>query len=887
MKKLTLLALSASALALAACQPGADKPAEKTAEPAALASYEKDVLPADASPISYDIAVTPDMETKSFDGQARLTFMVNDSTDKIVVNGINLDIAEATLDDGTPADVAVDAKAERITFGFADKLPVGEHHLDVAYKGRLYDSAAGLFISTYPTPEGAKQMLVSQFEPGDARKVAPMWDEPAQKAVFKISMILPEGDVAISNMPIEKQTPVEGGLVRNDFAPTPKMSSYLLFFGAGDLARISEDFRGVDLGVVTRAGEAEKGQLALDSLADILTYYYDYFGVPFPLPKLDMIAAPGAGGFGAMENWGAILYFERTLLLDPRFSTPAHKQGIFGIVAHEVAHQWFGDLVTMAWWDDLWLNESFASWMANKVAGKLHPEWNAELQALSSREYAYGLDSVSSTHPVSQQVHNIEEANLAFDAITYQKGMAVIRMIEDYVGEDAFRSGVRAYIKKHSYGNSKMDDLWGAVDKASDAPVLDIAHDFTLQPGVPMIAVDSATCNDAGDTTTLSLRQLRYGADAASRNDPLVWRTPVKAVVVGDVDVARATIAGPDAQEMTVSGCGPVKVNAGESGYYRTLYADAPFADLLSQYGALADVDKLGLFQDAYALGSTGDAPFSRFLDLVTLTPKDSDPLITRNVVRYLTGVKQLFKDEPGADQYADFAKAWLAPAFTNVGWDVVPGESANESSLRTSLISALANFGDESVIAEARKCYAAYRADPSSLSPALLSTVLGVVASKADAATFDQLLEAARKADNPREQQLYYGAISNVEDEDLAKRAIAFFLSDEVAPQYRTRYFASLAYDHPRLVWDYYVAHYEEIEATLDPLQRIEYGPGIAGATGDPEIVKELQAFAAEHLPESAAKPVAIVVQRSEVREALKKDQLPKLVAWLDAHGE
>ena len=880
MKKSILLA--GIALFAVSCQQVSDQ----TSKAPAPAVTDRDILPADASPISYDISVKPDIASKTFEGEARLTFTVKNKTDRIVVNGINLDIAQALLDDATTARVEIDAPGEKIIFHFDEQLSKGEHHLDVKYAGRLYDNAAGIFISTYPTPEGKKSLLASQLEPGDARKIAPMWDEPAQKAIFKVSAILPEGTMAVSNMPAESATPLGDGFVRTDFQPTPKMSSYLLYFGAGDFDRITQDYNGMELGIITRAGEAEKGRYALNATVDILDYYYDYFGVPYPLPKLDQIAAPGAGGFSAMENWGAILYFEPVLLIDPRFATPSGKQRIFGVVAHEVAHQWFGDLVTMEWWDDLWLNESFASWMDSKISDRLNPDWNVWMQSLRSREYAYSVDSLASTHPISQPVRNMEEATTAFNpAITYAKGEMVIRMIEDYVGEDAFRNGVRAYMKKHQYANTKMDDLWTAIDSASDAPVLDIAHDFTLQPGVPLIVVDSAACNDAGDTTTVNLRQLRFGADTPSKNTPLVWRTPVKAAVTGS-DVARATISGPEAQTMTLPGCGAVKLNAGESGYYRTLYSDDVFGALSADFGNLPAVDRLGLLNDSYSLGFTGYAPFSRFLNLVDDTPQNDEAQITLNIVNNLRGLKGLFKDQPGEEQFADYARAWVTPIFAKHGWDATAGETESDAIVRITMIGAMAGLEDADVIAEANRRFAAYLNDPSSLSPEILSTVISIAATYADEATFNQLLDRTKNADNPREQRLLYGALSNVKDEALARRAMEFFLSDEVSPQFRPRYFRSLASDHPRMIWDYYVANFEKIEADLDPLERIEYAAGLASSTGDETIGEELKAFAAKNLPESSKKSVDRAVQFLQLRASIKRERLPEVVEWLEARN-
>ena len=870
MKSLSLFA-SAIALSMASAA---------SAEDAA-----RDILPATAAPVSYDIVLTPDMSAKTFAGEARLTFTVKKKTDRIVVNGAGLDIASAILDTGEAATVEVDEKGEKIAFVFAKALKKGQHHIDVAYTGKIYDQAAGLFISTYPTANGQKSMLATQFEPGDARKLAPMWDEPSHKAVFNVSAIAPEGMDVVSNMPVEEETAQDDGTVRFDFAPSPKMSSYLLYFGMGDFDRIVAEHDGIELGIVTQAGDGEKGRFALEETDDILDYYHDYFGVKYPLPKLDQIAVPGAGGFGAMENWGAIMYFEPVLLIDPKLSTAADKQRIFSVVAHEVAHQWFGDLVTMQWWDDLWLNEGYASWMETKVANVLHPEWNPWLQSLGGKEGAFGLDSVASTHPVVQTVRNIGEATLAFDAITYQKGEAVIRMIEAYVGEDAFREGVRRYMAKHAYGNTISSDLWREVQAASDAPVLEIAKDFTTQPGVPMIIVDSVSCDETKSVSTVILRQSRFGADAASKEDVLVWRTPVTAAAIGGNIVARATISGPSPQTMTVEGCGGVNINVDETGYFRTLYTDAPFDAMKEGFASLSPNDQLGLLNDSYALGASGDAAFDRYLALVDKTSVESDPYIVGAVASSLGRLNGTFKGEAGADLYAAFARDWLKPAFAKAGWDAKPGESENEAVARTRIIGALAALDDKAVIAEARKRFASYVKSPNSVSPSLVRTVLAIAGSKADTKTFDQLLTLAKNAKSPREQRTYLGALADVEDEALARRAIDIFFDKEITPvQLAPRLFAQLAGEHPRMIWDYYLANREQVDALLDPLENLRFGPRLASASSDPAVADELEAFAAENLPADANATVATAAARIRYSASVKEKQLPQLVEWLEA---
>lgn len=842
-------------------------------------------LPGDAAPTSYDILIVPDIGAQTFLGKATLNFDVKKKTKRIVVNSLNLAIESATLDGSTPARIVIDEKRQEAAFEFPKPLKTGAHKIDVRYSGKINDQAAGLFVSKFPTASGEASMLATQFEPGDARRLAPIWDEPEFKAVFNLSAILPEGMEAVSNSPIEAQSVAGEGKVRIDFAPSPKMSSYLQFFGAGDFDTIGLDAHGVRMNIVSRAGEAEKGRYALKATEEVVGYYNDYFGTPYPLPKLDEIALPGAGGFGAMENWGAILYFEPVLLFDPETGTPADKQRIYGVVAHEVAHQWFGDLVTMKWWDDLWLNEGFASWMATKVTDKFNPEWKPWLQSSFGREFAMSEDSLSSTHPIVQTVHNVEEATLAFDAITYQKGEAVIRMIEAFIGEESFRDGVRAYMKKHAYGNTVTGDLWRELEAASDLPVTEIARDFTLQPGVPLIIVDDISC-DAGGRSQVTLRQSRFGADDPSKTNLLNWRVPVTATIAGGGAVSHAAISGPDAQKMTVEGCGAVKVNAEETGYFRTLYADKPFSELADAFDRLGAADQLGLINDAYALGASGDASLTRFATLVEKTTPTAEPIALAVVASDLSRLNRYFEGGPDEAAYTRFARAKIAPMLADLGWTPKAGEADNVTNLRNQIIGSLVTFDDATAIAEVRKRYAAYQKTPASLHPAMVRTIVGNVARKADRKTFDDMLAKAHNAKNPVEQRLYYFALTGVEDEALARIAIAEFLSEKTPAQFRARLFAALAGEHPRMIWDYYRKNFEAIDANLDALERIEYGPRIASASLDEGAADELAAFAAEHLPESAKSAVDGAVSRIRFAARIKRDRIPELAAWLKARS-
>ncbi len=431
----------------------------QTAAPAGPAAGITTQLPRGAAPTHYAINVTPDAPNLTFTGTVTIDVTVSTAMPALVLNAADLTFGDVMLTPvkgkGVKGTAKVDATAQTVSFDFGKPVQPGSYKLAIQYAGIINTQANGLFALDYTDNDGAaKRALFTQFEAPDARRFVPSFDEPSYKATFDLSATVPTGQLAVSNMPVQASKDIGGGKTQVTFGTSPKMASYLLFFGLGELERATRMAGKTEVGVITGKGNVGKADLALEASAAILPYYNDYFGVPFPLPKLDNVAGPGQSQFfSAMENWGAIFTFERSLLVDPRFTTEAQRRRIYETDAHEIAHQWFGDLVTMAWWDDLWLNEGFASWMATKVTDKLKPEWEMLLTRVDGREAAMSLDSLTTTHPVVQHITTVDQVNQAFDAITYQKGEAVITMLEGYAGEDTWRDGIRAYMKAGSVAN--------------------------------------------------------------------------------------------------------------------------------------------------------------------------------------------------------------------------------------------------------------------------------------------------------------------------------------------------------------------------------------------------------------------------------------------------
>ena len=844
------------------------------------ASSNRMILPDDVVPDAYRIAITPHADQATFDGSVEIDVQVRRRTERIVLDSAELAIASATLDAETAVPrIALDAERQRATFTFAHPLALGRHTLRIAYSGKINDQAAGLFKLQYATPQGQATSLFTMFEDSDARRFVPSWDEPARRATFDLTVTVPADLMAVGNMPVASSEPLPDHLKRVRFATTPRMSTYLLFFGLGDFERVHRDVAGVDVGVIVKRGDTAQAAYALDAAARILPYYDAWFGTPYPLPKLDRVA--GAGGsvtFGARENWGAIFYFERDLLVDPRLASEDDRHRVFETIAHEVAHQWFGDLVTMAWWDDLWLNEGFATWMEVKATQELHPEWAGWPQVAARKQLAMDIDARRGTHPVIMRIADVSQTEGAFDTITYSKGSQVVRTLEAYMGDDAFRDGVRRYIAAHAYGNTVTDDLWRSLDEHAVRPVRAIARDLTLQAGVPLIVERDARCVDGRTQVTLSQQQFDVDAPRVAR-----WHAPVALAVLGGGD-ARAVITGARPQRVTVPGCGPLVINAGQASYLRVRYSDAGLAALTQRFAQLSVDDRLGLLADTQALALAGQLPMGAWLGLLRQVPAQQDPLVIGMLVDQLTDLDNLYAGLPTRPAFRAFARSLLAPVFARVGWQAADGESGDAATLRVDLVVALGTFDDAAVVAEAQRRFARFRADPASLQGDAREAVLKVVAIRADANDWDALHALAKAATTELEKAEDYELLGYAHDGDQAQRALALAISGEPPATIAGRLLRSIGVVHPGPTLDFVSGHW----AAVEPL----FGEG-AGATiaarffdtgADRAMLPRLDAFVAAHVPEATrgriVKNAALIRYRAGVRDR----RLPQADGWIAA---
>jgi aminopeptidase N len=844
--------------------------------PYAATTPDRLVLPDTAVPSHYDLRIVPDSAHLSFTGSVRIDLQVRQATRQIVLNAADLQFGKVHLS-GVKAAPAVsfDTEQQTATLSFPSPVAAGRHVLSIDYSGKINQNAAGLFALDYDTPQGSRRTLFTQFENSDARRFLPCWDEPGLKATFNLTATVPAAQMALSNMPVASTEALPGGLKRVHFAESPKMSSYLLFFGAGDFERVSQKVDGVDVGVVVKRGDTAKASFALDAAVHLLSYYDDYFAVKFPLPKLDLIAGPGASQFfGAMENWGAIFYFEKDLLIDPAISTRKDQREVYITIAHEMAHQWFGDLVTMAWWDDLWLNEGFASWMENKATDHFHPEWKLALEEQYEKEVAMAIDARQGTHPIVTPIRDVLQANEAFDNITYEKGESVIRMLEAYIGEQAFRDGVRRYMKAHAYGNAVTDDLWRELDQTASVNVSSIAHDFTLQPGIPLVRVAPA----AGG---LQLTQDRFAADDSGKT-PLSWRVPVVSQTLGVSEAWHGIVSREQAAQVPAAANAATVVNAGQTGYFRTLYDATQIKPLIAGFHQLSAEDELGLLYDSSALGYAGYEPMSDFLQLAGQASPEVAPSVLSELSEILRKLDIQYDGQPGQERFHAYGRKILEPILAKIGWTAAAGEDQNISLLRACVVRALSRFDDPAVITEARSRFAAYLKDPASLTGDLWHNVLVVVAEHADEAGWEQLHSLARNAGSNLEKEELYTLLGTAQDPALAQKALQLSLTDEVPVTLRPNLIHEVSSRYPEMAFDFISTHLDAVYALLEPDSRDYFLPRLLLTAKSQAAIGKLQAYAEAHIPATARKEAVVVQAAIAYNSEVCSKRLPEIDRWL-----
>ncbi len=852
-----------------------------------MPASEAVLLPTTVLPVKYTLKLQPDLDQFTFNGEESVDINVVESTSEIVVNAIDLKISSATVHAGGSASAAsgitYDEDRQMVTFSFDQPLPVGEARLDVEFTGELNDRLHGFYRSEYTTPEGEQRYLAAtQFEATDARRAFACWDEPAHKAVFDVTLVIPSNLVAISNCPVVEEVQLDGGLKSLRFGETPIMSTYLLAFLVGDLVGIHEQANEkTTVGVWTTRGKEDQGRFALDTSVKLLSYFNDYFGIPYPLEKLDHIAIPDFAA-GAMENWGAITYRETALLVDEANSSAGTRQRVAEVVAHEMAHMWFGDLVTMAWWDDLWLNESFASWMGTKAVDWLFPDWEMWTQFVNmDTNRALSLDGLKNSHPIEQEVKDPAEVSQLFDAISYSKGASVIRMLEQFLGPDTFQQGLNRYLTVNEYGNARTEDLWSALEGASGQPVMSIMDSWTNQMGYPVLHVEA---NQGQDQVDVVLHQERFVYDRLlgdQGQEPEIWRVPV-AISAGNGDAAASMVMDGRDATLTVPSHQPAgerwfKVNPQQTGFFRVNYPPEGWEQLVPaiQSLSLSPTDRLGIQNDAYALSRAGLLPVTQFLSMAHAYTNENDASVWSDLASNLRDVEGLLADEPIHGAFRGFAQDLLRPAANRSGWEAQAGEGHMDALLRSTVLSQAGGYGDSEILAQASDRFLRFLEDPESLRPDIRGVVYSLAGQAGDRTTYDQLWELERNTSLQEEKIRLLLALARFQQPELLQETLERALSSDVRSQDTISVVGSVAFNlrGRDLAWEFVKSNWPEFDR--------RYGGGgfglmrlvsICGGFTSEERLADVETFFQEH-PAPAAERT--------IRQALERVRLN--IKWLE----
>ncbi|MBI2910778.1 MAG: M1 family metallopeptidase [Chloroflexi bacterium] len=862
-------------------------------------------LPGSVKPARYQLILTPNLEDFTFLGEATIELQVLEPTPRITLNASELDIGEArlTLPDGSTLQaesIDLNEEAETATLVFPSTLHPAPSTRALTFTGQLNDQLRGFYRSQYTAADGQQRFLAStQFEATDARRAFPCWDEPAIKATFQVTLIIPADLAAISNMPVAGETPRGDGTKAVRFAESPPMSAYLLALLVGDLTSVEARAPGGTLvRVWTTRGKEDQGRFALESAIGLLGYFNEYFGIPYPLPKLDHVAVPDFAA-GAMENWGAITYRETALLFDPANSAAYARQRIVEVIAHEMAHMWFGDLVTMEWWDDLWLNESFASWMGDKAVDHLHPEWHMWTQFVSQdTNSGLSLDGLRNSHPIEVPVQDPAEIREIFDAISYSKGGAVLRMLEAFLGAEAIRQGLHAYLSAHRYAHARTEDLWHALERASGQPVTSIMNTWVKQAGYPVLRVQTQR-QDASTRLTLAQRRFLYDHLLdGGEDDPTLWQIPVTIAAGPESPVATALMTGRETtlalppSPSTLHPAPWAKLNAGQTGFYRVDYAEDEWQRLQSAVAVkqLPATDRLGLQNDAYALARAGYVPATRFLTLAGAYLDEDDASVWGDLSANLRGLENLLFDEPFLAEFQAFGARLYRPIVSRVGWDARPEEGHLDILLRGTVLSQLGAYGDPGTIGEARGRFARYVEDPALLHPDLRGVVIGLVGQEGDEAIYRTLWEVEERARLQEEKiRLLMGLARFRQPELLAETLRRSLNPDDVRSQDTVLVITAVAGNRygRDLAWQFVQENWAELDRRYGrggfAISRLV---GMTGAFTTLVRAREVEAFFQAHPAPSAARTIQQSLERIRLNARWLDLNRQPLATWFAAHS-
>ena len=823
-------------------------------------------LPRTVTPSSYALELSVDPAEPTCAGSVRIAVTVHEPVIEIVLNATDLavDPADVSLVGAagsvSATDVSVDAEGERLTVTFADPLPIGEHVLTLAFTALVNDHMEGLYRSRYTLDGQEHVVIATHFEATDARRAFPCWDEPDLKATFEITLVVPDGMAAFANTPEVGREPVGPGRTRVRFAPSMRMSTYLVAVVVGRMGVTAPMQSGATaVRTVCRPDMLALGQYANEVGVFTLDWFSAYYDRPYPEQKLDQVAIPDFA-MGAMENTGLVTYRETLLLLDPNAAAPDELVNVATTIAHENAHMWFGDLVTMRWWNGIWLNEAFATFMAYLCVDAMEPSWRIFDSVLTDNVRAFEVDSLATTRPIEFPVESPADAAGMFDVLTYTKGGAVLRMIEQWLGPDVFRAGIRRYLATHAHGNTETHDLWDALATESGHPVRRIMEPWIFQPGYPAIHVERV-----GESIHLS--QHRFAPSLP--DDTSTWPVPlIVRQVTPDGEVVAHVLVEADGLEMPLAHPEALVVaNAGSTAFVRTFYDDDLRARLVaSAQRDLSAAERQSLVDDAWATVVAGEQDISMFLDLAAGFGDETSPAVWNALLAGLRWTDR-FLDGEARERARVETRELVGPALRRLGWDPRETDTHDILELRGNLIRAMGILGDDpETQALAREDEAAIRAGHA-IDPAVASAAIDVVAFVGNERDYDVFLERIDGGATPQDRDRYRYALPTFRDPALMQRTLAWLDSDAVRTQDAPYLFqvAIMNRDLGSDAWAYVRDHWATITARFTKTNTIALAQGARWLTAADDV-EDIQAFfEANDIPQA----------RLTLRQAMERQRL------------
>lgn len=772
-------------------------------------------LSKDVVPVKYDLTIKPDLESFNFWGKEIIDIVLGKDTKEITLHSKDIDIETAEIkinkDLYFAKVISYDEKSETATLHFKDKIKKGKVKITLVFTGIISDNLRGFYKSKYEINGITKHIATTQFEATDARRAFPCFDEPAQKAIFDVSFIIPGTHTAISNTLPKSIKEHEAGYKIVSFESTPKMSTYLLAFIIGDFEYVEDSIKGkgkskdVKIRVYTTAGKKHQAKFALDVAKRCLHFYNEYFDIPYPLPTLDLIAIPDFES-AAMENWGAITFRETALLFDEEKTSLANKQWIAIVIAHEIAHQWFGNLVTMHWWTDLWLNEGFASYMENLCVDHIFPEWKLwDLYLADRYQVALKLDALQNSHPIEVPVHHPDEISEIFDMISYAKGSAVIRMLAEYIGYKNFRDGLRHYLKKHSYKNTKTTDLWESFEKVSKKEIVKMMNTWTLQTGYPLLSLSKKSDKYTIDQERFFSSRISRESFKKSGVKNKLWHIPFSYETNGTIKNTILLKKNLVLEEKEIG-----KLNLEEKSFIRTNYDNETIARLKNEIieNKLSVKDRLGLARDVFALAESGYIDATVALDFSLAYKNEEEYIVWSELSSGINKIYSLFRE----DKYKDYALSLFSSLAQRLGWENKKGEEHSQTFLRSLAISLAGAYGDKDIIKKAQKLFKDRNKNP--IRADIRSTVYGIVAQNGTEKDWSVFKKLYASETMHEEKDRMGRALTLFKDKKILEKTLAFAISKDVRTQDAPFIIGSVwtNYYGRDITWKFIKKNYKEI---------------------------------------------------------------------------